>query len=791
MRAARAARGDRHAGLDTINTTFLNRQLAPEPEAGPFGVCFVAFSGTHNRRYRGERLLEVAATQMRAASPSTKLCVVTDQPHKPRRFVDLVLPLRTSADATPYLAKCAEYDRRFGRHCHLFFGYMAKAIAVMQSPYATTLWLDTDTFLCDAGALAAVARIAPAFDVALSWPRSKQGWVNSGVLLVRRAAVGRWAPQWLREFLTLDDFGDQLHLLKVLPPLGRSGALRIGELPPEVHFRFGAIPAQKKRFALPSLRGPGPPMLIHSKGLATLTDLLPELYRRANAKRSTADATATQLLDAMGGGTPEERQKGEAIVYSPRTLAGFCALLGGGAAGTTLRVTLDVRNGGNSTGAIAVERLPMGSEAAVAPPFECTPAQGSCGIKAAALPDGSEALLPDWAKERLRGAAGPVAGRRAPGTPSNLRADMPAPALKFYVYEELEQWHVLECWPAHWHDDQTAEIAVLRQLLRHPSRTNDPEAASLFVVPVLPYASLVAGDCLGVTHEVRMRRAAAALSRSPYLQRSGGRDHLLLTNTFRMRAIGALRPLLHNATVAWFEDPTAKRRGPNVLYKLALSAWRCTIVLPYLESPFCEVLRSTHAARPPARSTTLFFQGSFNASGVRRQFGALRALPGARVLDRPRVAPADSAPATYDTGAAAGADEHAEAHSFSKASTARAMLRADFCLVPKGDTPTTSRFFSAVACGCVPIVISDHIRPHLPFASRVPYDDFAAFVAESDFHAAPVERLRRTMEELRPRLPQMQAALAAAAPDVTFSAPQSRVADNVLSEWPRRCRYDK
>ena len=94
------------------------------------------------------------------------------------------------------------------------------------------------------------------------------------------------------------------------------------------------------------------------------------------------------------------------------------------------------------------------------------------------------------------------------------------------------------------------------------------------------------------------------------------------------------------------------------------------------------------------------------------------------------------------------------------------------------------------AWGCVPIVISDHIRPHLPFASRVAYDDFAAFVSESDFHEAPVEKLRRTMEALRPRLPQMQAALTAAAPDVTFSAPQSRVADNVLSEWPRRCRYD-
>ena len=57
----RAVRGFRMNDLDTVNTTFLNRQLVPVPEAGPFGVCFVAFSGTHNKRYRGERLLEVAA----------------------------------------------------------------------------------------------------------------------------------------------------------------------------------------------------------------------------------------------------------------------------------------------------------------------------------------------------------------------------------------------------------------------------------------------------------------------------------------------------------------------------------------------------------------------------------------------------------------------------------------------------------------------------------------------------------------------------------------------------------
>ena len=158
--------------LDTLNSTFNSVVVPVVADAGPFGVCFVAFSGVRELRYRGERLLKAAATQLRVASPSTELCVVTDQPHWPRPFVDRIISLRTELDAAPFVALCPEYTKRFGRPCKLFFGYMAKAIAVMQSPYATTLWLDTDTFLCDAGALAAVARVAPAFDVALSWPRT-------------------------------------------------------------------------------------------------------------------------------------------------------------------------------------------------------------------------------------------------------------------------------------------------------------------------------------------------------------------------------------------------------------------------------------------------------------------------------------------------------------------------------------------------------------------------------------------------------------------------------------------
>ena len=101
----------------------------------------------------------------------------------------------------------------------MLFGYMAKALAVQQAPYALTVFVDTDTFVCDAAPIVALPRVMGAFDLLLLFPRSAQGWVNSGMLVVRREAVGAWGVAWAREFLSLDDFGDQLHLLKVARPL--------------------------------------------------------------------------------------------------------------------------------------------------------------------------------------------------------------------------------------------------------------------------------------------------------------------------------------------------------------------------------------------------------------------------------------------------------------------------------------------------------------------------------------------------------------------------------------------
>ena len=215
--------------------------------------------------------------------------------------------------------------------------------------------------------------------------------------------------------------------------------------------------------------------------------------------------------------------------------------------------------------------------------------------------------------------------------------------LPFFMYEDaaLDHSALTECVPGWDQHDQAAEVAMVRQLQTHPARVFDPARAELFIVPVLPYVSWLAAECAGTAHETRMVAAAAALSRSSWYQRHQGADHLLVTNTFRLNTMKALRGLLANATVAWFESTTAPRRGPGRL--AAAAFWRCTVVIPYVASPFCHQQRLTRPTRACAassasgRTSSVFFQGSLSAaSHIRGQLASLRSLPGARIVDVPR-----------------------------------------------------------------------------------------------------------------------------------------------------------
>lgn len=72
----------------------------------------------------------------------------------------------------------------------------------------------------------------------------------------------------------------------------------------------------------------------------------------------------------------------------------------------------------------------------------------------------------------------------------------------------------------------------------------------------------------------------------------------------------------------------------------------------------------------------------------------------------------------------------------SKELMAKEMLQSRFCLVPRGDMPDSGRLYDSMACGCIPVIISDRFRG--AFADVVNYERFSLRISEQAFLADPV-----------------------------------------------------
>ena len=132
------------------------------------------------------------------------------------------------------------------------------------------------------------------------------------------------------------------------------------------------------------------------------------------------------------------------------------------------------------------------------------------------------------------------------------------------------------------------------------------------------------------------------------------------------------------------------------------------------------------------RSTLLFFRGHLPRSTIdtkqvrRNLLLKLQGLPGVQVEA-----------ATAQPGAVY------EPHDAYLAK----MMRAAFCLAPRGDTASSKRLYEAIAAGCVPVIISDTLR--LPFERRLRWADFSIRMREDDVLKAPA-RLDEWLRELTP-----------------------------------------
>jgi hypothetical protein len=119
------------------------------------------------------------------------------------------------------------------------------------------------------------------------------------------------------------------------------------------------------------------------------------------------------------------------------------------------------------------------------------------------------------------------------------------------------------------------------------------------------------------------------------------------------------------------------------------------------------------------------------------------------------------------------------------------MASSDFCLMLRGDTASSKRLFSAVSCGCIPVIVSDWIP--LPFEALIDYSQFSLRFSESSFRDVQslLSFLRR--EVLPARRAAMRAALQLARSLLlfqTFSEPTAAMPTSIVDQQLRESKEE-
>ena len=216
--------------------------------------------------------------------------------------------------------------------------------------------------------------------------------------------------------------------------------------------------------------------------------------------------------------------------------------------------------------------------------------------------------------------------------------------------------------------------------------------------------------------------------------------------------------LQHVGLAAWRER--APHADAQALYRAS------TILLPYVSAPQF----SKKATAQPHRS--FVFVGREDRRGPggagRRLLPELaQHLPGSRVyFTRGSIDPLGD----YYTATEVEA-------------TAAAMRTAEYCFAPAGDTPTSSRLYSSLATGCVPVVLADRAdQDVLPFPASIAWGKIAV-VAPTLTNETDLKRLAASLRADRPRRERRRVAGAAAfASHLDYIGNARGVADAFLRE---------
>ena len=109
---------------------------------------------------------------------------------------------------------------------------------------------------------------------------------------------------------------------------------------------------------------------------------------------------------------------------------------------------------------------------------------------------------------------------------------------------------------------------------------------------------------------------------------------------------------------------------------------------------------------------------------------------------------------------------------------AHEMATTVFCLSPAGDNCVSARFFSAVAAGCLPVVICAHLSGAFP--SAVKYDEFWIKHRQSEWTADPLALVRKLREMPISEIRRRQLAMERYRSDILYDASPFRMGSHIL-----------
>ena len=114
------------------------------------------------------------------------------------------------------------------------------------------------------------------------------------------------------------------------------------------------------------------------------------------------------------------------------------------------------------------------------------------------------------------------------------------------------------------------------------------------------------------------------------------------------------------------------------------------------------------------------------------------------------------------------------------------MSEATFCLMPAGDNGARSIMYTALALGCIPVVLCDPLADwQLPYATHVPWAQLWVKPSAASFVRKPASLLPLLRTVSVDDVRRKQAAIARHRADVLYDVPHSRAGTNFAIDAAR------